>query len=541
MMIDRLEVICMPLRSCLRSLGVMAAITLSVQGRAHGEIRRTDLIRTPDVITSTSGETAEIERGLIFVPENRRNPDSRLIAVQFILFPALERIPGASPVFWLPGGRGYEVDFTTSHTVPIFNEIQRLRRYRDVVYVSQRGYPRAPGLTPELWLQREPLPLDEPETPAAQRDRERSAFQRALQYWSRRGVDLSGYDMLNAVDDLYDLRAALGYHKIILRGVSFSSQLSIAYIKRHADTVDRALLSAIEPISYAYESPRSIWACLRRIAEQAEADPDLAPSIPRGGLLLTIQRLIEQLDAEPVRVAIPGAGHQPNTEITVGGSDLRQQIANIDALPGNSRRERLSKWPRFVIELDHGDYRYLAAKRLEGRVSTSGPALVGPLIDHSVGISSRRDSEILGEPEARWLGDINARIRNVRDLLPTLDVGDQFRENRKFSVPVLFIDGDLDWFTPIENAHAILPYFENSHLLEVRGGTHGPDQVELPQLLPAIAQQVFGFIDADLTRTAPQAYFNALPSVVTLPRIHFEKLDGPSLYEQWRAVATGGG
>src|SRR5262245_10453244 len=81
-------------------------------------------ISIPDVITA--GETRiEAERGLLIVPENRANPESRLIAVPFLRFAALAPQTGARrpPVVLLAGGPGDDFDFQDAEAI---RELQSL-------------------------------------------------------------------------------------------------------------------------------------------------------------------------------------------------------------------------------------------------------------------------------------------------------------------------------------------------------------------------------------------------------------------------------
>jgi len=373
-------------------------------------------VSIPDSIASESGSVLAVERGLFFVPENRSRPASRVIAVQFLRFESLDPAVAAGqtkrpPVFLLAGGPGSEFDFSKPS---IFRKVQRLRQTRDVVYVSQRGNPRAAGLVPPLWLPTLAIPLDEPGSAARTRERDRAALTQSLAEWTAKGLDLFGYDILNIVDDLHDLRAALGYDKIVLCACSFGSQWSFAYIKRWPETVDRALLSGVEPLDYAYDSPKWLWASMTRLARSAEADPKLAPRIPHGGLMKVIRTLTTQLEAHPVKASITDPATGKSVEIALGAEDLRAAIADTSTFDGATKRDRLTHWPRFLIELSESDYRYLAAKTWEKRTQPPREVLILPLIDNSLGITPARDAKIVAEREARWLGDINAYYHNTR-------------------------------------------------------------------------------------------------------------------------------
>jgi pimeloyl-ACP methyl ester carboxylesterase len=491
-------------------------------------------ISIPDTVTSPSGAQVPVERGLFFVNENRVNANSRPIAIHFLRFRALSNSTAAdvrAPVFVLPGGPGSEYDFSQPG---LLRKVQYMQRTRDVIYVSQRGNPKAPGLAPPLWVTPLPAPLDQPASPAATRKSQRDAFNLELARWSTLGVDLSGYDILNIVDDLYELRAALGYGKVILYGCSFGSQWSLAYLKRWPDTVDRALLSGVEPLDYAYDSPDDVWSSLARLARSAEADPRLAGQIPAEGLIKAVETVIERLEQHPVDVVIDDPNTGKEITIAIGLDDLRPLLASALHFKKGTKRQNLAHWPRFIIEIYRGDYRYLAAQVLQSRRQPARETMIVALIDNSLGITEARDARMRAEKGSRWLGDINDYYRNTRDLVPTPNVGDAFRADWEISIPVLLLNGDTDWSTPLENAIHARGYLRQGHLVTVQGGTHCTENDELPELLPQVAQQVFGFVDADFSRSSPKKFFATLPRTVTYPPIEFASPAGVTLYEEWQ-------
>ncbi|MBL8264791.1 alpha/beta fold hydrolase [Steroidobacter sp.] len=488
---------------------------------------------TPDVVTSASGKKFEIERGLVFVPENRNNPNSRTIAVHFVRLPALTKNSDAKhpPIFMLPGGPGSEFNFADER---LQKTLQNMRRTRDVIYVSQRGNPRQPGLTSALRIYNPAAPLDQPLTAASIKASTREAFTAAMQEWKAKGVDLRGYDIINIVDDVYDLRAALGYDKIVLRGCSFGSQWSFSYLKRWPQTVDRAWLSGVEPLDYAYDSPAWLWASMERLAKQADADPTLKKHLPKGGVMEVLRTVITRLEAKPATVAFLPPGKTEEVRITVGAEDLRQTLQDA---PGTSARDELTNWPRMLLEMYAGDYRYLAAKSWERRSGGAGEPLILPLIDNSLGITAARDAKLLAEPEARWLGDINDFYHNTRDITPTPRVDDAFRADWRLEMPVLLTNGDLDWSTPIENAKHARGFLAQGHLVEIGGATHCTETPELPELLPDLLAKLNQFYEVDFAKTPATDYFKTLPSSVSYPTLKFRAPTAPSTFDEWRANA----
>lgn len=518
-------------------LSLMAALTAST-GLAANDTKGASpapgtYITIPDTIVAGAepGLRAEVERGLFFVPENRSDPKSRMIAVAFIRFPALQTAAaGRPPVFLLAGGPGSDFRFKSPHEM---RDVQRLRRTRDVVYVSQRGNPIAPGLVAQLYEGSHPAPLDQAGSVAATRASQRAAFKTALDKWTALGVDARGYDILNIVDDVHELRAALGYDKIVLRGCSFGSQWSFSYLKRWPRTVDRAWLSGVEPLDYAYDSPKWLWASLSRLAQQAEADPKFAPDVPRGGVIHALQEVIEKLDTRPVTATIEDPRNGKPIDVTLGASDV-QQLITYGGMMGKTRAEKLGNWPRFILEMQRGDFRYAAAKTWERRTQErSGEPLIVALIDNSLGITAQRDAQLLAEPEARWLGDINDYYHNTRDLTPTAKVGDAFRADWQIEVPVLLVNGDLDWSTPVENARHASRFLAHGHYVEVTGGTHCGEIVDMVNEQPGQMEQLYGFVDADFERSAPEAYFAALPRKIAYSALTFTPLTDQTMYAQW--------
>lgn len=498
-------------------------------------------VSVPKVFIDESGKPVEAEQGLFLVPENRARTQSRTVSIHFLRFRALE--PGSgrrdsprAPVFLLPGGPGEELNFAKKRDM---RAVTRLRRTRDVVYVSQRGNPDSPGLVPALWASYQATPLSEPASAERTRERQRQAVGTALAEWSGRGIDLSGYDILNAVDDVHELRSALGYDRIILRGCSFGSQWSLAYLQRWPETVDRALLSGVEPLDHAYDSPQWIWDSMSRVARSAESAPQMANRIPQGGLLRALQKTIERLEKAPASVEIEDPATGRAVSLVVGANDLREIVAGASGLMGKTAHQNLANWPRLILELHQGDYRYLAVRSWLRRRAGSQEALIIALIDNSLGITAKRDALLQSEPAARWLGDVNDLYRNTRDLVPTPDVGDAFRAGSKITVPVLLLNGDFDWSTPIENSRQLRKSLAHGHLVTVSGGTHCTEDQELPDLLPHDLETIYGFIDADFGKRSADELFRSMPDTLAYPRLAFNAPEGPSLYEQWLAKQKG--
>lgn len=445
------------------------------------------------------------ELGHIYVPENRARPGSRLIAVRYM------RVKGTAPwgtppVFMLPGGPGdsYIEAFTKSGldwfgAARQRGDVLRFRRAGDVVVMDQRG---ASGPTERLGFNYNPdgQPLARPARLDDELKAAPSVVRRALARYPHH--DLAGYTVIQCAEDLNDLRRALGYAKINLFGLSYGSQWSFAVMRLHPETVSRALLSGVEPLDNSYDMPSHVWAALMRIAAEAEADPRLRASLPRGGLRQAVDEILARLEKAVVTVRL-NTGEQ----VVLGPEDFR---LNLIARP--------SEWPARIIDIHQGRYEPWAEEVAASRrpMQATPSALIGPLIDTSLNVSETRGRLLANDPAVRYLGSWGfAPSMATASLWPTPDVGDSLRLPVESPIPVVFLHGDWDTSTPIENSREIQRYFPNSRLVTVRRGGHGAIY-DLADQYPDLLDRLLDYL-----RTGEMA---GLPAEVSLALPKFSAL-----------------
>jgi pimeloyl-ACP methyl ester carboxylesterase len=305
-------------------------------------------------------------------------------------------------------------------------------------------------------------------------------------------------------------------------------------MKRWPATVERAFLSGVEPLDFGYDSPDALWASMARVASAAEADPDLAPQIPSGGLMQALKTVVARLEAQPVKVTVRSPAGAEDIVVPVGADDLRLLLTSL-SLGQRRPLENLAHWPRFILELHRGDYRYLAGRTAQSRARERSEALILPLLNHSIGIGARRAARLKAEPAARWLGDLNLKESITRTVAPTRQVDDAFRIDAPIRTPVLLLSGDYDWSTPVENAQHLADFLPNGRHVVVKGGRHcgetnfGEVAVQSPEAL----DRLYGFLDADFQRTPPKSFLASLPSEIVLKPIDFAPVADRSLYDEW--------
>ena len=450
-------------------------------------------------------DAVSYELGTIQVPENRVNPQSRSISIAFVRIPANPAATGAPPVFLLPGGPGdsYVEAFTARgrrwlELSGLRRAILRFREAGEIILIDQRGNSQI-GERLRFAYHPEDLPFDQPSLPAIEFQADVRTARAAVD--QHRGKDLSGYTIEACAGDVDALRRALGYKHINLFGLSFGSQWSFAVMRLFPGTIQRALLSGVEPLDASFDKPGDVVAALHRIARAAEIDPALKPHIPQGGLFAAIDTVFQRIERSPVSVKIASPEGRVRN-IVLGTGDLQKYMLH-DAV----------SWPARMLALYHGDYRHWARsainERAGGRSDTA--SLLAPLIDANLGVSRVRETRLRNDPATRYLGLWSlGSYRATRPVWPIANARDAFRVPVPISVPTLIVHGDWDISTPIENSLRIRPYFDRVHMINVHRGSHGAVH-ELADQHPEVMRGIVGFLRTGTTAGLPSRVSVALP------------------------------
>ncbi len=238
--------------------------------------------------------------GTLVVPENRKNPDSRLIALPVTRIHATGDNP-SEPIFWLQGGPGGGNGF--------YYPSDGLFENHDFVIVGYRGAEGQVILEcPELGeaiSQAAGGPLDE-----ASLDDYSDGLARCGERLTAEGIDLAGYTVVETVDDIEAVRQALGYDPINLYGNSYGSRLEMIYQWRYPDVLNRVLHVSVNPPGHFIWDPADTDAlieeysrlCAQDTACSARTD-NLAETMRQVSNDMPKRWLIFPIDADAVRLA----------------------------------------------------------------------------------------------------------------------------------------------------------------------------------------------------------------------------------------------
>jgi pimeloyl-ACP methyl ester carboxylesterase len=235
-------------------------------------------------------------------------------------------------------------------------------------------------------------------------------------------------------------------------------------MRLYPQSIVRALLSGVEPLDYGYDMPSHVYAALQRIAFDADRDAGLVPYLPKGGIMAAVRAVRERLDRAPVTVVSRDEKSGTRRIVVLGPGDFELGLVTY--------AENADRWPAFVLSVYHRHYDAWARDVIEQR-KAGMLTLIGPLIDTSLGVTPEREHQLRTDPAVAMLGtwSFAAYLASAADW-PTPDVGDAFREPVTTSIPVLFVQGDWDTSTPVENTLNILPGFPNGRAILVHRGQH---------------------------------------------------------------------
>ena len=414
----------------------------------------------PYTFKNAKAETVESEFGTLLVPEKRSNPESNLIELAFVRFKSTAKNPGP-PIVYLAGGPGGSgIGTATGSRFPLF---MALREIGDVIAFDQRGTGYS---KPDLGCyERLIMPLDVAPSRAMALEELRKNARGCIQYWRDiQRVDLTGYNTNESADDLEDLRQALGAKQISLWSISYGTHLALATIRRHPQSIHRAILAGTEGPDHTYKLASNVQKHLADLAELIKADPELGKEIP--DFLGLLKSVFDRLDAQPQTVEVTDPRTKQKVKVIVNKFVLQYLIAN------NIGTTVTANFPALVYRASKGDFTNPAQVWLNISREEIGSAM-SYMMDCASGQTAARREQIAREAKETLLEDIsNFPFPEICEEWKAPDLGDQFRAPVTADVPVLFISGTLDARTPISSAEEYRKGFANSTHIIIEGAVH---------------------------------------------------------------------
>ena len=293
------------------------------------------------------GVKEEVRCGVYQVFENRKTRKGRRLPLKIVVIPAKHPHPADGPIFYLAGGPG-ETATEMGELIVASGDHEN----HDVVLVDERGTGEGHRLDCRSTGSDDDLEgyLNGPFDPAAAR---------ACRDELARNFDLTQYSTPNFVDDLDEVRAAMGYEKINLNGGSFGTYAALMYARRYPDRVRTAYLNSLVTLSnrvplYHAEAAQG---ALDELFQECDEDAACRAAYPR--LRENFAALMKKLRAAPVLTSVPHPVTGAPTEIHLS------ERAFGDALRVMMYRAPSAREIPFLLEqATAGDFRPIAAAAL---------------------------------------------------------------------------------------------------------------------------------------------------------------------------------
>ncbi len=443
-------------------------------------------------------EPGDIECGLLQVPENREDPESRFIELHFVKLnsrwgkeggpqedddeEASSLAPGKrdDPVIYLTGGPGARVNYYVKRF-----QNHGLLDHRDLYILEQRGIGYS-GDFCQFYSSRKPAD-DDVGTFAENLESYRQNMIDCALNARAAGVDLNGYNTIENARDVKALRRALGFEQWNVWGISYGSILGQAYIKEDPEGILAVALDAIMPLDI--QESELYWRVahwydrdLQKLQEICDRQPACAKRYPdMGGRLRDAVRSVVD---NPIVVDVKDVESYPS-----GKARFFQDIVaflpfiflyeqdNYPALPG-----LIYAWADVVERRDETFFKGIASASGDGGFGAGSDGMRNAIFcldGDAIAQARAGKKDILEHPVlGSAIGSVDSYDRIVQTCyelgMPPRDAAEYAPVST--ALPSLIIEGDMDPITPPPNAKAILPGFENGTYVEFPFAGHGPSR-----------------------------------------------------------------
>ena len=430
---------------------------------------------------SQSGEVVEAYRGTFEVPENRSVPDSRMLTLHYLRFPATGPDSG-SPIVYLAGGPGGSgIWFAGSWRFPLF---MTLREFGDVIALDQRGT-GASDDTPPCTSSQHAVDSSEV-TDESFVELQKTALRECIAYWRDQGIDLGGYNTQENAADLDALRRHLGAEKLSLWGISYGSHLALAAIKQMSDRIDRVIIASAEGLDQTIKLPARTDAYFGRLQEAIYSQSSAGAASP--DIKAVMRRVHARLEESPLELELPQE-EGGTVKVLFQRRDMQRFAAGMIADPNRFAADLV----RIYIALEKGQTEPLAAflKRWYKPNAAISFKLMPVMMDIASGVTITRRALIDQQAQSSLLGQFLNDTLYLADAAASYDLGDAFREDPVSDVPVLLLSGTLDGRTYIDSQREAVSKLENRQLVTVTNGGHNLFMVS-PEVTDIIREFMHG-------------------------------------------------
>ena len=348
-------------RRTFASLFLLAPLVLGLnyvsQSAAHPETGRqtpaSSILLTPCEVPGTEPSSKDKARcGTFEVLEDREHKAGRKIALKIVIYPATGADKAPDPLFYIPGGPGSSA---TEDAPYVAQQFAKIREHRDLVFVDQRGTGGSNALNCDFF---NPADLqsflsDYFPLPDVRKCREQLEPK----------ANLKLYTTTIAMDDLEDVRRALGYEKINIIGGSYGTRAAQVFLKLHPKGVRAVILHGVSPTNQFMprDFPQHTERALNGVIAECAADKECHDAFPN--LEAETKSVLEKLLRGPVEVEVKRAPSNEVARVSLSRDLVAEAIRYMLYQPGAA-----SQIPLFIHSAAQGNFVPFAKAAINYRV-----------------------------------------------------------------------------------------------------------------------------------------------------------------------------
>lgn len=405
-----------------------------------------------------------LKTGYLVVPENRSKPNGRKVKLPFFFVRRPDQDAHKNVSLYMTGGPGY----STTAGIDSISYNSGFLRYGGFIAFDQRGTKRTiPSLEADEVYEaikqsyREDANKDSLVLLAVKQSRDRLVAQ---------GIDLPAYNTKESVEDINDLRLALGLDSLNLVGISYSGGLMLSVAQVHPEAVRLLLLNSPLPAFVTYEESalNNINEALEQVFANCAADSSAAYK----DLKTRFQRYFTNLGNRRFLIRYQEKKGMDSITIRYGKQEL------LDAVINRLNTAQVKSVPFVISEIISGKGEPYVREVLDGYFAGNPSVSLG--MRYSVYCSGQiafANKSVIAAQEKRFPWLAGYVFNNVNHLIcdcwKVRPVPRAIRLPVRSLVPALISAGDADpWCRPFFN-RLIKRGLPNAQLLILHDKGHG--------------------------------------------------------------------
>lgn len=415
----------------------------------------------PCQLEGTEGET---RCGTLEVFEDRAARSGRTIKLKFVVLKALSSTAKPDAVFPLHGGPGAPA----AQLIELAHGgiLEPVRQDHDLVFLDQRGTGGSNPLNCDV--------ADNPKDLASffgeilPRDKVRACREKLQPV-----ANLRLYTTPIAMDDLDDVRAALGYDKIDLLGLSYGTIAAQVYMRRHPEHVRSVFLVGVATpnIKQPLLFPRSAQHAMDMLFADCAADETCRRAFP--DLQKEFAAVLSRFDKGPVAIKLVDPASRKRVQVNVYRSSFVERLRL--AMYGTDSQSLVPLIIHRAYLNDYVPFEVAAVQLSPGAGVSRGMYFT---VTCSEGVAFITDNDLVSETRGTFVGE--ERVKRHQEACqewPKGDIPASYIDPVKSDLPVLMISGEVDGSSPTWFGESAIKFLSNGRQVKIRYFGH---QVEDP-------------------------------------------------------------